>query len=61
MMLFAVRLDTFPKDKKTADFYIGTNDVEELTVIRRHMLANFKALPLQGEYIHRDAFTIAEK
>jgi D-lactate dehydrogenase len=61
MMLFAVRLDTFPKEKKTADFYVGTNDVEELTAIRRHMLANFKALPIQGEYIHRDAFAIAEK
>jgi D-lactate dehydrogenase len=61
MMLFAVRLDTFPKEKKIADFYVGTNDAGELTVIRRHMLANFKALPVQGEYIHRDAFAVAEK
>lgn len=61
VMLFAVRLDTFPKEQKTGDFYIGTNDPGELTQIRRHILAHFKSLPVQGEYLHRDAFDIAEK
>lgn len=61
VMLFAVRLDTFPKEKRVGDLYIGTNDPDELTRIRRHILANFKALPIEGEYMHRDAFTIAEK
>ena len=35
---FAVRLDTFPQEKQTAVFYIGTNDINELTDIRRAAL-----------------------
>ena len=61
VMLLAVRLDTYPKEKRIGDFYIGTNDPGELTAIRRHILTKFKALPIQGEYLHRDAFAIAEK
>jgi D-lactate dehydrogenase (quinone) len=61
VMIFAVRLDTFPKDADTKVFYIGTNDPDELTRIRRHILANFADLPVQGEYLHRVAFDIAEK
>ncbi len=61
VMLFAVRLDTFPKEAETRVFYIGTNDPSELTDLRRHILANFSSLPTEGEYIHRDAFDIAEK
>jgi len=60
VMLFA-RLDTFPKEGRIVDFYIGTNDPNELEQIRRHILSKFKALPVEGEYLHRDAFTIAEK
>ena len=30
------------------------------TELRRHMLANFKNLPVAGEYMHRDIFDIAE-
>ncbi len=61
VMLLAVRLDTFPKEKRIGDFYIGTNNPDELTAIRRHILATFKSLPVEGEYLHRDAFDIAEK
>ncbi|MFZ7157546.1 D-lactate dehydrogenase [Avibacterium gallinarum] len=57
--VFAVRLDTFPQDKESAVFYIGTNDTQVLTDIRRHILAEFSSLPVSGEYIHRDAFDIA--
>ncbi|MBV8095096.1 MAG: D-lactate dehydrogenase, partial [Acetobacteraceae bacterium] len=60
VMVLAVRLDTFPKEKRIADFYIGTNDPAELMALRRHVLANFDSLPVQGEYLHRDAFAIAE-
>ena len=60
-MIFAVRLDTFPKDADTKVFYIGTNDPAELTKIRRHILAHFEDLPIEGEYLHRVAFDIAEK
>lgn len=60
VMMFAVRLDTFPSDDRNAVFYIGTNNPAELTEIRRHILGSFKSLPVAGEYIHRDAFNIAE-
>ncbi|MDO1510480.1 MULTISPECIES: D-lactate dehydrogenase [unclassified Neisseria] len=59
LMVFAVRLDTFPLEKNTAVFYIGTNDTQELTDIRRTVLGSFKNLPVSGEYIHRDAFDMA--
>ncbi|GAN79951.1 D-lactate dehydrogenase [Acidocella aminolytica] len=60
VMMFAVRLDSFPKDERTAVFYIGTNAPDELTQIRRHILGRFQSLPVAAEYIHRDAFNIAE-
>jgi D-lactate dehydrogenase (quinone) len=58
--IFAVRLDTFPRPAETRVFYIGTNDPDELTRIRRHILAHFADLPIAGEYMHRVAFDIAE-
>jgi D-lactate dehydrogenase len=61
VMVFAVRLDTFPVEKDPRLFYIGTNDTDELTDIRRHALGQFRHMPISGEYLHRDAFEIAEK
>ncbi|HEX2752700.1 MAG TPA: D-lactate dehydrogenase [Alphaproteobacteria bacterium] len=60
VILFAARLDTFPKEEQTKVFYIGTNDPDDLTRLRRHMLSRFKSLPVSAEYLHRDAFDIAE-
>ena len=42
LAVFAVRLDTFPAEKRQQVFYIGTNQPEVLTEIRRHILAEFK-------------------
>lgn len=61
VMVFAVRLDTFPKDEKTAVFYIGTNDPDDLALLRQHALATFGHLPVSAEYLHRDAFDVAER
>ena len=61
LAVFAVRLDTFEAETETAVFYIGTNDPDELTKIRRHILASFEELPIAGEYIHRDAYDVAAK
>ena len=58
--IFAVRLDTFPAETGTRVFYIGTNDPSELTWIRRTILTKFEKLPIAGEYLHREAFDIAE-
>ncbi len=60
VMIFAVRLDTFARDERTAVFYIGSNDTHELENVRRQMLGTFKSLPVSGEYIHRGAYRIAE-
>ena len=59
LMVFAVRVDTFPLEKNTQVFYIGTNDINELNDIRRTILGEFKQLPISGEYIHREAFDVA--
>lgn len=61
VMLMAVRLDTFPKENKTVIFYIGSNDTRELEGIRRHILADFNNLPIEGEYMHRASFDCAEE
>ncbi|WP_293976541.1 D-lactate dehydrogenase [Sphingomonas sp.] len=59
LVLFAVRLDTFPRETGVATFYIGTNDPMQLTRLRREILGSFESLPIAGEYIHRTAFDIA--
>lgn len=59
--LLAARLDTFPSEDATATFYIGTNSVLDLAEIRRDILQNFNALPIAGEYIHREAFDLAAR
>ena len=61
LAVFAVRLDTFEAEKRQEVFYIGTNQPAVLTEIRRHILANFKNLPVAGEYMHRDIYDIAER
>ncbi|ENU1225201.1 D-lactate dehydrogenase [Providencia rettgeri] len=60
LAVFAVRLDTFPADKRTQVFYIGSNNPDVLEDIRRYILSEFKNLPVAGEYMHRGCFDIAE-
>lgn len=61
LAVFAVRLDTFPAPKKEQVFYIGTNDPEQLTELRKRVLTNFKVLPELGEYMHRSYFDAADR
>lgn len=61
LALFAVRLDTFPADRRTQTFYVGTNDPHELTVLRRSFLSEAAQLPVSAEYIHRDCFDMADR
>jgi D-lactate dehydrogenase len=61
LAVFAVRLDTFLKERETRVFYIGTNQPKALTGLRRHILQKFENAPISGEYIHRDAFDLAER
>jgi D-lactate dehydrogenase len=60
LAVFAVRLDTFPAETDQKVFYIGTNETDVLTALRRHILSEFDSLPVAGEYMHRDIFDIAE-
>jgi D-lactate dehydrogenase len=59
--VFAVRLDTFEVAEREQTFYIGTNDPQVLTKLRRDMLSQFDNLPEVAEYLHRDTFEIAKQ
>lgn len=59
--VFAVRLDTFAVAQKEQTFYIGCNQPETLTQIRKDILSGFENLPEIGEYLHRDVFEIAKQ
>ncbi|UQS83744.1 D-lactate dehydrogenase [Bombilactobacillus thymidiniphilus] len=57
---FAVRLDTFPSEGESQVFYIGTNSPAVLEKLRRHILSEFKNLPVSGEYMHKEAYELAK-
>jgi len=59
LVVFAVRLDSFPAAGQRQMFYIGTNDIADLTEIRRQMLGGNYPLPVSAEYMHRDAYDIS--
>ena len=59
--VFAVRLDTFPRERATRTFYIGSNDPDALAGLRRAVLGASGQLPIAAEYLHRDAFNLAER
>ncbi|MGI9536028.1 MAG: D-lactate dehydrogenase [Desulfocapsaceae bacterium] len=61
LAVFAVRLDTFEEPEREQVFYIGTNEPQELTALRKHILTEFTALPEMGEYIHRSYFDGSDK
>lgn len=56
---FAVRVDTYPLPKEKKVFYLGTNEPQRFTELRRHILKNFKELPEMCEYMNRDIFDLA--
>lgn len=59
--VFAVRLDTYEKPPRQQVFYIGTNDVADLTALRRTILSEFTTLPVSAEYMEREAFDITAR
>ncbi|WP_171938485.1 D-lactate dehydrogenase [Herbaspirillum rubrisubalbicans] len=61
VVVFALRLDTFPADDAPTVFYIGSNDPAELEAIRRTLLQHAVHLPIAGEYMHRSAFEASER
>ncbi len=61
LAVFAVRLDTYPKNKNEQVFYIGTNEPSDLTELRRHILSQFETLPISAEYMHQECYDLTEK
>jgi D-lactate dehydrogenase len=61
LVVFAVRLDTFPIARRNRVFYLGTNDPAEFTTLRRHVLARFTHLPVSAEYMSGTAFDVAAR
>ena len=58
VIVFAVRLPTFEASPASDTFYIGTNEESVLVDLRRFLLTRMQELPLQAEYIHRNAFDL---
>ena len=58
VVVFAVRLPTFEASAGSDTLYIGTHDESELVALRRFLLTEMSQLPLQAEYIHRNAFDL---
>jgi len=61
LIVFAVRLDTFEAYKATGTFYVGTKDTAQLTKIRQRILGEFETLLVSAEYLHEEAFDIADR
>ncbi|MEO1112724.1 MAG: D-lactate dehydrogenase [Pseudomonadota bacterium] len=61
LAVFAVRLDTFPKNEREQVFYIGTNDTGTLTRLRRDLLPSLNTLPVSAEYMHRECYDISKR
>lgn len=58
--VFAVRLDTFELETDTRTFLIGCNDPAQFTALRRMILGSDRPLPIAAEYLHREAFDLAD-
>lgn len=61
LMVFAVRLDTFVAEDHPLTFYIGSNEPSRLAWLRRLILRECVSLPIAAEYLHRDAFDLADR
>ena len=61
LSVFAVRVDTYPKNEKEKVFYIGVKNPNALTNLRRDMLSTFSTLPVSAEYMHSECYDISKK
>ncbi len=61
LAVFAVRLDTFEKDKNEKVFFYSSNNPNDLTEFRKKVLTDIDDLPIYGEYVHRDAYLASKK
>ncbi|MEM1057583.1 MAG: D-lactate dehydrogenase, partial [Bacteroidota bacterium] len=58
---FAVRVDTYPQPEQTQVFFLGTNDPDDFTALRRDILTRFEDLPDKCEYMNREILDTAKQ
>jgi len=58
VVVFAVRVDTFPQHEAEKTFYLGTNDPSIFARLRIDILSRHRTLPVSAEYIHGDLFDL---
>ncbi|MEM9966686.1 MAG: D-lactate dehydrogenase [Pseudomonadota bacterium] len=61
LAVFAVRLDTYPKNAQEQVFYLATNEPDVFTKLRCDVLAGFKSLPVSGEYMHAECYDLSKR
>ena len=61
VVAFAVRVDTYPMPKEKKVFYLGTNNPNDFSKLRKEILKNFSELPEMCEYMNREIFDTAKK
>ncbi|WP_439649737.1 D-lactate dehydrogenase [Hyphomonas sediminis] len=61
LIVFAVRLDTFPKPEENTVFHVASDDPMALAAIRRQLLSDAALVPVAAEYMHRDMFRLAAR
>ena len=61
VVAFAVRVDTYPMPKEKKVFYLGTNNPNDFSKLRKDILKNFSKLPEMCEYMNREIFDTAKK
>ena len=61
VVAFAVRVDTYPMPKEKKVFYLGTNNPNDFSELRKDILKNFSELPEMCEYMNREIFDTAKK
>lgn len=59
LIVFAVRVESFPAPANTATFLLATDRAEDLGKFRRDVLSSFRQLPVSAEYMHKDAATLS--
>lgn len=59
VVVFGLRLDTFPAPRETHVFHLATDDASVLSEVRKRMLGEAALVPIAAEYMDRDMFRLA--
>jgi D-lactate dehydrogenase len=59
VIVFAVRVESYPAPERTVTFLLATDDPDDLAQFRTAVLGTFRHLPVSAEYLHRDAAALA--